>query len=65
MSIVYLYVYQPETAGRSYEELDELFMKRVPARKFKTYKTDAEMNGQIAKRNSVSSGPADKMSAYE
>jgi MFS transporter, SP family, general alpha glucoside:H+ symporter len=65
LSIAYLYVYQPETAGRSYEELDELFMKRVPARKFKTYKTDAEMNGQIAKRNSVSSGPADKVSVYE
>jgi SP family general alpha glucoside:H+ symporter-like MFS transporter len=41
--LVYLWFYQPETAGRTYEELDELFMTKVPARKFKGTKTEAEM----------------------
>lgn len=50
LCIIYLYFCQPETAGRSYEELDELYMKRIPARKFKTYVTDAETQGQEAKR---------------
>jgi len=31
----------PETRGRTYEELDILFQKRVPARKFKGYYVDA------------------------
>ena len=37
LSTIYLWFYQPEVAGRSYEELDEMFRRRVPARKFKTY----------------------------
>lgn len=36
-SIVYLWYFQPESSGISYEMLDELFIKRVPARKFKSY----------------------------
>lgn len=31
----------PETKGRTYEEIDILFQKRVPARKFKRYQVDA------------------------
>lgn len=42
LSTIYLWFCQPETAGRSYEELDELFMKKIPAREFKTFVTDAE-----------------------
>ncbi|RFU78604.1 mfs hexose transporter [Trichoderma arundinaceum] len=42
LCVVYLWFYQPETANRSYEELDEMFMKKVPARKFKSFKTDVE-----------------------
>jgi hypothetical protein len=38
---VFLWWYQPETAGRSYDELDEMFMKRVPARAFGRYQTEA------------------------
>lgn len=33
----------PETAGRTYGELDEMFMRKVPARKFKGYTTDADL----------------------
>ncbi|RSL57024.1 hypothetical protein CEP53_006609 [Fusarium sp. AF-6] len=42
LCLVYLWFYQPETAHRSYEELDELFMKKVSVRQFANYKTDAE-----------------------
>ncbi|KAK9482888.1 hypothetical protein V1527DRAFT_508797 [Lipomyces starkeyi] len=48
LSFVFLWFYLPETAGRSYEGLDELFMKRIAARNFKDYKTDAEKMGEIA-----------------
>ncbi|KAG9235732.1 general substrate transporter [Amylocarpus encephaloides] len=47
--LVYLWFCQPETAGRTYEEMDEMFMKGVPARKFKGYVTDAELRGREAK----------------
>ncbi|KAF2013993.1 MFS general substrate transporter [Aaosphaeria arxii CBS 175.79] len=47
--LVYLWFYQPETAGRTYEELDEMFIKKIPARKFKSYKTDAQAMGEAVK----------------
>jgi MFS family permease len=46
--IIYLWWYQPETAGRSYQELDEMFAKGIPARKFKGYKTDVQMRSEAA-----------------
>lgn len=36
--LVWAYFRVPETAGRTYEELDLLFDQRVPARKFKGYR---------------------------
>ncbi|KAL0934641.1 MFS hexose transporter [Colletotrichum truncatum] len=48
LSTVYLWFYQPEVAGRSYEELDEMFMKKVPARQFKDFKTEVEEKGARA-----------------
>jgi MFS transporter, SP family, general alpha glucoside:H+ symporter len=47
--IAFIWWYQPETKGRSYEELDEMFMKKVHARHFKEYKTEAESRGQVVK----------------
>lgn len=47
--LVYLWFCQPETAGRTYEELDELFIKGISARKFKGTKTDAQMKGEQAR----------------
>jgi SP family general alpha glucoside:H+ symporter-like MFS transporter len=38
---VWAYFRLPESKGRTYEELDVLFARRVPARKFATYKLDA------------------------
>lgn len=48
--IAFLWWYQPETRGRSYEELDEMFMKKVPAREFATYITEAQTRSQEAHR---------------
>ncbi|EEU39712.1 uncharacterized protein NECHADRAFT_43378 [Fusarium vanettenii 77-13-4] len=39
---IYIFYCQPETAGRSYEELDELYTWRISARKFKTTVTDVK-----------------------
>ncbi|GKT51167.1 maltose permease MAL31 [Colletotrichum spaethianum] len=49
ISLVHLWYNLPETAGRTYEELDEMFMKEIPARKFKKYTPDAAVRGQVAK----------------
>ncbi|KAM0323179.1 hypothetical protein ACHAQA_009029 [Verticillium albo-atrum] len=49
VSLVFLWFYHPETAGRTYEELDEMFMKRVSARKFKSYKPETATMGQVVK----------------
>ncbi|KAK7427645.1 hypothetical protein QQZ08_005920 [Neonectria magnoliae] len=46
--LVYLWMCQPETAGRSYQELDEMFARGVPARKFKAYKTEAQIQNEAA-----------------
>lgn len=42
------YFYVPETRMRSYEELDELFRKRVKARDFREYVTEAEQRAAEA-----------------
>ena len=38
VSIVWIYFCIPETAGRSFDELDAMFAARVPTRRFKAYK---------------------------
>ncbi|KAJ9646704.1 hypothetical protein H2204_000396 [Knufia peltigerae] len=40
LSVIWVYFRLPELKGRTYEELDILFRKRVPARKFKSTKID-------------------------
>ena len=46
ISLAYMWLFQPETSGRTYEELDEMFMKQVPARKFKSYKTEFQQRAE-------------------
>ncbi|OJJ44590.1 hypothetical protein ASPZODRAFT_160680 [Penicilliopsis zonata CBS 506.65] len=46
LCLIYLYFYQPETSGRTYEELDEMFIDRVPARKFRNHVTNVERRMQ-------------------
>ena len=48
---IYVWFCQPETAGRSFEEIDEMFIKRLPAREFAGYKTTAQINGEDAEAN--------------
>ena len=52
--VVFMWWYQPETAGRSYEELDEMFIKSVPARDFKQFKiqTKPAKQHQVFRRDS-------------
>ena len=46
---VYLFFCHPETKGRTYEELDEMFRLRIPARKFASYVPDAQKMGEEVK----------------
>ncbi|TQN70385.1 Maltose permease MAL31, partial [Colletotrichum shisoi] len=48
LSTVYLWFYQPEVAGRSYEELDEMFIKKIPAREFKSHTTEVQKSQRQA-----------------
>lgn len=48
LCLIFLWFELPETAGRTYEELDEMFLKGVPARKFKTYKPETQALGEKA-----------------
>ncbi|KUJ13503.1 MFS general substrate transporter [Mollisia scopiformis] len=50
LCLVFVWFYQPETRGRTYEEIDELFVKKVPAREFEGFVTEAETRGQVAKQ---------------
>lgn len=43
---VYTWFCHPETKGRSFEEMDEMFMKQVPARKFKNYVTESQLRAE-------------------
>ncbi len=36
------FIYLPETAGRSFEEIDEMYKMLVPPRKWKGYKTSIQ-----------------------
>lgn len=47
---VLLWLYQPETKGRSYAALDELFVMKVDARRFAAYKTRSELEGEGSRR---------------
>lgn len=39
--LVCYYIFLPETAGRTLAEIDEMYANKVPARKWKSYKTSA------------------------
>lgn len=44
IGLVICYFFVPETKGRSFLELDELFERRTPARKFRTTETSVDIN---------------------
>lgn len=43
----------PECKGRTYEEIDILFERKVPARQFKGYKVDAYEHTNLLKEDSI------------
>ncbi len=43
---ILLWLYYPETYGRTYWELDELYERRVPAWRFKNTPTLSDQSGQ-------------------
>lgn len=42
LCLIYLWLYQIETRGRSFRELDELFYKGISVRDFEGYVTEAQ-----------------------
>lgn len=55
-TVVFIWWFLPETKGRSYEELDELFMRKVSARGFAGYVTDVQKRGEMARNIEVVEG---------
>lgn len=49
LSTIYIWCFQVESMGRSYAELDEMFMKRIPARKFNTYVSEGQSKAREAR----------------
>lgn len=48
---MFFYLFIPETKGRSLEEIDEMFVNRVPRRQFKTYQcVSSERAREIAEK---------------
>lgn len=43
VSVIIFYLYLPETAHRSFEEIDELFALKINAKRWKKYKTEKEI----------------------
>jgi MFS transporter, SP family, general alpha glucoside:H+ symporter len=49
LACVHSWIYELETAGRTYKELDELFTSKAAGRKLKSTKTQTELGGVQAK----------------
>lgn len=49
LSLAFLWYYLPETAGRTYEELDEMFVENLPAREFKKHETKTQVEGKAVR----------------
>ncbi|KAM5372440.1 hypothetical protein ACJZ2D_007478 [Fusarium nematophilum] len=49
----WVYFFLPEVKGRTLEEIDQMFMKRLPARKFRTYKCTEEEPSDNKGKSSV------------
>ena len=40
--IVFMYFFMPETRGRTFAEIDEMYAAKVPAWKWRSYRTSVE-----------------------
>lgn len=45
--MIFFWLFMPELKGRTLEEIDELFAKRVPARRFKSFKTTIQEDALV------------------
>lgn len=45
LCMLYCFFFMPETKGRTFEELDIMFERGVPSRKFKEYRIEADVEG--------------------
>lgn len=50
--LVWCFMALPETKGRTFDELDVMFERRVPTKRFKDYRFDAEGNSAIGGKGS-------------
>lgn len=54
LTLIWAYFRLPETKDRSYEELNMLFAKKVPARQFKNYEVDVFDESGLAEKSTTS-----------
>jgi SP family general alpha glucoside:H+ symporter-like MFS transporter len=47
ISSVVTWLWIPEYAGRTYAQIDELFIRKVPARKFKSFECSGDYGGDL------------------
>lgn len=53
--MLFFFFFMPELKGRTLEEIDELFVNRVPAWKFKSYRTTVQQEALAEMRRQESS----------
>jgi MFS transporter, SP family, sugar:H+ symporter len=56
IAAVWVYFFLPEVKGRSLEEIDEMFQKRLPARKFRKYVCTGRAAIESKRRNASIAG---------
>lgn len=62
--MVFFFFFMPELKGRTLEEIDELFTEKVPAWKFKSYKTTVQEKAMAEVRkheDSETKGPVSEI----
>lgn len=62
--MVFFFFFMPELKGRTLEEIDELFTEKVPAWKFKSYKTTVQEKAMAEVRkqeDSETKGPVSEV----
>jgi MFS family permease len=51
--LIFYYLFLPETAGRTFAEIDEMYAQKVPIRKWKKYETSAEARQAVVVSDSA------------